>query len=207
MSNKPSGCTLVGYLTRTNLLRADRRLISETILVNFNFTRQPLAIERRPHEDLGQPVRASTLHLDEGILLNDISHFFLLLLTLVHLLFQVSDLFGNHVEAMTIRRAIRNGTNKRCIRVFKGLSSILGQESLRYMEPTTHCILLLACKLTRSLEIDPKVGKLAFIVLANILDGIDVEWNSIAMYRQNDGLCFPVDVDLSRVDENEQGDP
>ena len=47
----------------------------------------------------------------------------------------------------------------------------------------THRIFFLPRKLARSLEVDPKVRKLALIVLANVLDGVDMERHSKTMYR------------------------
>lgn len=61
---------------------------------------------------------------------------------------------------------------------------------------TTYGIFFLASKLTRGLEVYTKIREFAFIILANILDGIDMEWDSKTMERKNNCLSLPVDKDL-----------
>ena len=57
----------------------------------------------------------------------------------------------------------------------------------------TDSVLLFSGQLTRSLEIDSEVGEIAFVVLAGILDGVNMERHSKAVNRQNHGLCFAID--------------
>lgn len=68
----------------------------------------------------------------------------------------------------------------------------------------THRVFFLPCKLARSLEIDAKVCELAFIVFADVLDGIDMEGYSKPVYREYDGLCLPVHKDLHRYEHVNQ---
>jgi hypothetical protein len=57
----------------------------------------------------------------------------------------------------------------------------------------TDSVLLFPCQLTRSLEIDSEVGEIAFVVLARILDGVDMERDSEAVNGQYHRLCFAID--------------
>lgn len=74
----------------------------------LNFARKTFAVQRGPDEDLGQLGWTPPLDLNERVLLNDVGHLLLLLLALVHFLFQVRDLFRNRVEAVPICRTVRD---------------------------------------------------------------------------------------------------
>lgn len=54
-------------------------------------------------------------------------------------------------------------------------------------------IFLLSGELTGSLEVDSNECELALLVLADVLDRIDVERHSKSMDRQDDGLRLAVD--------------
>lgn len=82
---------------------AHRRLVAKTILMNLDFTRESLAVQRRADKDLRKLDRPATLDLRENILLNDIRHFLLLLLALVNLLLEIGDLLRDGVEAVLVR--------------------------------------------------------------------------------------------------------
>ena len=71
--------------------------------MDFNFTRQSLAVQGRTDKDFWQPVRPPTLDLNKCILFDDIGHLFLLLLALVDLLLKLSYLFGDGVKAVAVR--------------------------------------------------------------------------------------------------------
>ena len=60
--------------------------------MNLHFTSHSLPISCRSDEDLRQFQRAAILELNEDVLLNNIRHFLLMLLPLVYLLLQLSDL-------------------------------------------------------------------------------------------------------------------
>lgn len=76
----------------TDFLRAHGGLVTQTVLVDLDLTRQPLAVQRRSHEYLGKLRRSTAFDLHKGILFDDVSHLLLLLLTLVDLLLEVRDL-------------------------------------------------------------------------------------------------------------------
>ena len=56
----------------------------------------------------------------------------------------------------------------------------------------TNRVLLLARKLTWCLEIDAKIGEVAFVVFADILYCVDMEGNRKPMDGQNNCLSFAV---------------
>lgn len=60
----------------------------------------------------------------------------------------------------------------------------------------TNSIFLLAGHLSRGLEIDSKIGKLAFIALNSVFDGVDMERDCESVDGENDRECFAVDQDL-----------
>ena len=105
----------------TDLLRTDGRLVPEAILVDLNFTRKPLSVKGRSDEDFRKAVRSAALDLLKSVLLNDIRHFFLLLLAFVNLLFKVGNLLCDRVKTMLIHRAVSNRANECGVRVFEGL--------------------------------------------------------------------------------------
>lgn len=47
------------------------------------------------------------------------------------------------------------------------------------------------------MKVYTEICKLAFIVLADILDGVNVKWDSETVDWEDDGLRFLVDVDLT----------
>ena len=63
--------------------------------MNFNLTRETLAIKSRANEGLGHFDGPSAFDFDKIALLYHIGHLLLLLLTLVCLLFQIVDLFDD----------------------------------------------------------------------------------------------------------------
>ena len=60
----------------------------------------------------------------------------------------------------------------------------------------TYCIFLLSSKLPRSLEVDTQEREFTFVVLANVLDSIDMEGHGEAIYGKDNRLRLPVDEDL-----------
>lgn len=72
------------------------------------------------------------------------------------------------------------------------LSAVIYNCSLGY----THCVFLLASKLTWRLEVDAKVSELSFVRLAGIFNNIDVEGDSEAVDWQNNRRVLPVDINL-----------
>lgn len=58
-------------------------------------------------------------------------------------------------------------------------------------------IVLLSGRLARSVEIDPQVSKLAFVILAGIFYRIYVEGHRVSVDGEYNGLRFTVDKDLS----------
>ena len=62
-------------------------------------------------------------------------------------------------------------------------------------EPT-YRIFLLPCELSGSLEIDSQIREVTFVVLADVLDGVNVERHGITMDGKDDCLGFPVDINL-----------
>jgi hypothetical protein len=56
----------------------------------------------------------------------------------------------------------------------------------------TNRVLLFAGKLTWCLKVDAKIGEVAFIIFADILYRVDVEWNCKPMNGQNNCLRFAV---------------
>ena len=87
----------------------------------LDFARETFAVQRGSDEDLGQLGWAPPLDLHERVLLDDVGHLLLLLLALIHLLFQVCDLFRDRVKAVSICRTIRDRPDERSVRVLKRL--------------------------------------------------------------------------------------
>ena len=115
----------------TDFLRAHWGLVTQTVLVDLDLTRQPLAVQRRSHEYLGKLRRSTAFDLHKGILFDDVSHLLLLLLTLVDLLLQIRDLLGELVEAVTIDRPIRDGADERGIGILERLQGVSGTNHTR----------------------------------------------------------------------------
>jgi hypothetical protein len=90
--------------------------------MNLHFPRQAFAVRGGPHENFRKLVRSPTFHLDQDVLLDDVCEFLPLLLTLVHFLFEVSDLPANNVEPMAIRGSVCDGTDEGSIGIFEGLT-------------------------------------------------------------------------------------
>lgn len=57
-------------------------------------------------------------------------------------------------------------------------------------------VFLLPCKLSRCLEIDAEKSEVALVVLAHVLDGIDMERHSEAMHWKDNRLRLPIHIDL-----------
>lgn len=144
----------------------------------LNLSRQPLPIKRRTDKRFRHFDWTSAFDLDQVALLDNICHFLLLLLSLICFFLQLSNLPRNIVEAVRVGRTVRNRTNKSGIGIFKG------------------CIVLLTRHLARGLEIDTKVGKITFIILADIFYGVDMQRHGKAVDWQNDSLGLPVNVNL-----------
>ena len=87
----------------------------------LDFTWQSFSVQRRTDEHFGQLGRTTALDLDERILLDDVSHLLFLLLTFVDLFLEIGDLFRNSIETTSIGRTVRDGADKRGIRVFEWL--------------------------------------------------------------------------------------
>jgi hypothetical protein len=118
-------------------------------------------------------------HFHQNILFDDICEFFLLLLPLVHFLFQVGDLPAESVKPMGISRPVCDGTNKSRVWIFEGLTT--GKHMDYPVIRSTNRILLLPSKLARCLEVNSKVGEVPFVVFANIFYCVDVERNCETM--------------------------
>lgn len=78
---------------RTNFLRS-HRLVADTVLMNFDFTRQSLTIKSRSNESVTHFDWSAPFHFNETGLFNNIRHFFLLLLPFIGFLLQIVDLFN-----------------------------------------------------------------------------------------------------------------
>jgi hypothetical protein len=87
---------------RTDFL-GTHRLIANTILVNFNFTRQSFAIQSRSDESFTHFYRSAALHFNEIALFNNICHFLFLLFPFVGFFLQVVDLLDQVIQTMAIR--------------------------------------------------------------------------------------------------------
>ena len=70
--------------------------------MDLDLTRETLSIEGGTDEDFGQLEWSSTLDFNQNVLLDDVRHLFLLLLTLVNVLFEIGDLPGDRVKAMLV---------------------------------------------------------------------------------------------------------
>ena len=69
------------------------------------------------------------------------------------------------------------------------------------MRSHTYRIIFLPGKLTRSLEVDAEICAVCFIILAHVLDSVDVERYSKSMHRQHNCLSLAVHGDLGVVSE------
>ena len=67
---------------------------------------------------------------------------------------------------------------------------------MRESSNDAYSILFLTRELPWRLEIYAEESEFAFVILARILDGVDVERHSKAMDRKDYGLCLAVDKDL-----------
>jgi hypothetical protein len=56
--------------------------------------------------------------------------------------------------------------------------------------------------LARGLEIDTEIGKITFVILADILYGIDMKRYSEAVNGQNNGLGLSINVNLQKLLEH-----
>jgi hypothetical protein len=124
-------------------------------------------------------------------LLDDVCKLLPLLFTLVHFLFKVSDLSAKNVEPMAICGSVGDGADEGCIRVFEGLTSSKYNDD-RVVARLTNRVLLFTSKLAWCLEVDTKIGEIAFVIFADIFYGVDVERNGKPMDGQNDSLSFAV---------------
>lgn len=129
-------------------------------------------------------------------MLNDVGHLLLLLLPLVGLFLQISDLLYEVVETVSVWRTIGNRANESRVGIFKRLNLAINNGLQKVITNRTYCVLFLASQLARGLEVDSEVGEVAFIALAGILDSVDVERNSEAMDREDDRLGFAINEDL-----------
>ena len=92
--------------------------------MNLHFSWKTFSIQRGPHEHLGQLGGASSLDLDKGILLDDVGHLLLLLLTLVHFLLKLRDLLVDRVKSVPIWRPICERADECRVRVLEGLQRV-----------------------------------------------------------------------------------
>lgn len=60
----------------------------------------------------------------------------------------------------------------------------------------THGVLLFSSELARRLEVHSKVCEFTFVILTDVLDGVDMERYNITVNRENNRLCFSVNEDL-----------
>lgn len=74
----------------------------------------------------------------------------------------------------------------------------IGSGSCQFSPKPTHCVFFLPGELPRRLKVDAKVSKFAFLGLADVLDGVDMERYRKSMNRHDESLVFSVKVDLSR---------
>lgn len=63
----------------------------------------------------------------------------------------------------------------------------------------TYCVLLLARELTRGLEVHTDKSEVAFLILDDVLDRIDVEGHGEPVDRKDNGLGLAVDEYLRCV--------
>ena len=159
--------------------------------MNFDFAGQSFPVEGWPNESLLHLVWSPPFKFNQSPLLNDVSHFLLLLLSLVCFFFQVGDLLDQTVESMSVWRAIRYGSDERSIGILEWLHKSSETESSKGKQ--TDSVLLFTSQLTRGLEIDSEVSEIAFVVLTRILDGINMKRDSEAVNGQNYCLCFAID--------------
>jgi hypothetical protein len=89
--------------------------------MNLDFTGQSFPVKSWSNECFLHLVWSPPFELNQRPLLNDVSHFLLLLFSLVCFLFQVGDLLDQGIESMTVWRAIRDGSDKRGIGILEWL--------------------------------------------------------------------------------------
>lgn len=61
---------------------------------------------------------------------------------------------------------------------------------------STYCVLLLASELPRRLEVNTQERELALVILADVLDGVNVEGHGKTVHGKDNGLRLPIDEDL-----------
>ena len=127
-------------------------------------------------------MRPSGLMFNQDILLDNVCHLLLLLLALVHLLLQVGDLFRDGVKAAPVSRPVRDRTDECGVRVLKRLAPG-DQLKFRINIDSTYCVFLPPSKLARCLEVDTKKRELRLLILADVLDRIDMEGDSVSVDR------------------------
>ena len=97
---------LIPYANKHTYPLSDRRHEADTVLVDLDLTRQPLAVQRRSHEYLGKLRRSTAFDLHKGILFDDVSHLLLLLFALIDFLLQICNLLCQSVEAVIVDGAV-----------------------------------------------------------------------------------------------------
>jgi hypothetical protein len=90
--------------------------------MDLHLSGQTLAVRGRPHKNFREFVGSPAFHLHQNILLDDVRKFLFLLFTLVHFLFQVSDLPADGVEPMTVCGSVCDRADEGRIRIFEGLT-------------------------------------------------------------------------------------
>ena len=99
---------------------------------------------------------------------------------------------------MAVCRSVSQGANECSVWVLEGLIAGASEIDLQKAQRcTTHRILLLSSQLPRCLEVDTQERELALIILAHVLDSVDMEGHSKAVYREDNRLCFPIHKDLT----------
>lgn len=99
-------------------------LVSNTILMDFHFSRQSLSVQGRANKRLRHFDGSPAFNFHQASLFNNISHFLLLLFSFVRLFLEIVDLPHSIVKTMTIWWAVGHGANESSLWIFKRLNGI-----------------------------------------------------------------------------------
>ncbi len=136
-----------------------------------------------------------TFDLDQFFLLDHISQLSPISFTLVLCLAHVGDLVGDLGHVPRIGRAEGCASDEGGIGILKRLAagdSISG--GLDTKSINAHRIFFLSHNLSGRLEVDTKNGVFAFVRLADVFDGVDVEGDGASRDGKDDGTSLLIDV-------------
>ena len=93
---------------------------------------------------------------------------------------------------MAVHGTICDRTDEGGVRIFEGLLLCEYSGFFGFDNSSAYIVFFFTSKLAGCLEVDTKVREFPFVVLTDVLDGVDVERYREAMNWQYDSLCLAV---------------